>query len=203
MRIVRNRVLSKSGFMAGLGIPVFIPKWLCIRPITRFAAAVALSLMALGLLCHAAGLRINTTKSIPVGLYQVTDAPVARGEYVIFCPPQSALFDEARERRYIGAGFCPGGYGFMMKRVAAAGGDVVAWTQEGVTVNGKLLPASASLEADKAGRAMLRYRFNDYTLEEPELLLMSDESGTSFDSRYFGPVHLSRIKGVLRPVITF
>lgn len=45
--------------------------------------------------------------------------------------------------------------------------------------------------------------FNDYTLAEPELLLMSDRSENSFDGRYFGPVHLSRVKGVLRPVITF
>ena len=32
---------------------------------------------------------------------------------------------------------------------------------------------------------------------------MSDVSGTSFDGRYFGPVCLSQVKGVLRPVITF
>jgi conjugative transfer signal peptidase TraF len=131
------------------------------------------------------------------------DAPVAKREYVIFCPPQSALFDEARERGYIGAGFCPGGYGFLMKRVVALAGDVVTWTEEGVTVNGKLMPASAPLEADKAGRAMLRYRFNDYTLEEPELLLMSDVSGTSFDGRYFGVVNVGQVRGVVRPVITF
>jgi conjugative transfer signal peptidase TraF len=171
--------------------------------IARYAALGALCLMALGFLCHMAGLRINTTKSIPVGLYRITDAPVKKGEYVIFCPPQTALFDEAQERGYIGAGFCPGGYGFMMKRVAAAGGDTVAWTEEGVGAHGKLLPLSAPLELDKAGRPMPRYRFNDYMLEEPELLLMSDGSGTSFDGRYFGPVHISQVKGVIRPVITF
>ena len=54
--------------------------------------------MALGFLCFAVGLRINTTQSIPIGLYRITDAPVAKGEYVIFCPPQSVLFDEARAR---------------------------------------------------------------------------------------------------------
>lgn len=180
--------------------PVQFPRY---SRIIRDAALVVLGLMALGFVCFAARLRINTTQSIPIGLYRIMDEPVAKGAYVIFCPPQSAVFDQARERGYVGAGFCPGGYGFMMKRVAAAGGDVVAWTQEGVTVNGKLLPASAPLEVDKARRAMPRYRFNDYTLEESELLLMSDVSSTSFDGRYFGLVNLSQVKGVVQAVFVF
>lgn len=46
-----------------------------------------------------------------------------------------------------------------MSEIQSAGGDAVAWTEEGVSVNGKMLPASAPLEADKAGRTMLRYQF--------------------------------------------
>jgi hypothetical protein len=38
--------------------------------------------------CYAAGARINTTKSIPVGLYWTSSAPVEKGAYVLFCPPQ-------------------------------------------------------------------------------------------------------------------
>lgn len=144
---------------------------------------------------------MNTTKSIPIGLYRMTDAPVAKGEYVIFCPPQWALFDEARERGYIGAGFCPGGYGLMMKRVAAVEGDVVAWMQEGVSVNGELLPSSVPLELDKAGKALSYYRFNDCRLGKSELLLMSERSETSFDGRYFGLVDAVQVKGVVKPVI--
>lgn len=200
MRIVRNTILRKSASVQESQVPVRLSMPVSI---TRSAALAALGLMALGFLCFAMGLRMNTTRSIPIGLYRITDAPVAKGEYVIFCPPQSSLFDEARTRGYIGAGFCPGGYGFMMKRVAAVGGDVVASTREGMSVNGQLLPASAPLEADKAGRAMLRYRFNDYILEEPELLLMSEGSGTSFDGRYFGPVDLEQVRGVVKPVIRF
>jgi conjugative transfer signal peptidase TraF len=200
MRIVRNTILRKSASVqeSPLSAHLSMPSG-----IARFAALAALGLMALAFLCHAAGLRINTTKSIPIGLYRMTDAPVAKGEYVIFCPSQSALFDEAKERSYIGAGFCPGGYGFMMKRVAAVGGDVVASTEEGVSVNGKLLPLSAPLETDKAGRGMPHYLFNAYTLRESELLLMSDRSRTSFDGRYFGAMEMGQIRGVIRPVLTF
>ena len=115
----------------------------------------------------------------------------------------SPLFDEARERGYISAGFCPGDYGFMMKRVLATGNDRVDMTAEGIRVNGKYLPSSAPLKADKAGRAMPRNPSGTYILSESELLLMSDVSGTSFDGRYFGPVDVSQVKGVIRPVLTW
>ena len=169
----------------------------------RYAAAALVSLFALAFILFAAGLYVNTTRSIPVGLYQLSDLPVGKGEYVIFCPPESPLFDEARERGYIGAGFCPGNYGYMMKRVLAVAGDVVASSEEGIIVNGHLLSASAPREADSAGRILPRYTFSDYTLKASELLLMSDVSWASFDARYFGPVDAGQVRGVVRPVVTF
>jgi conjugative transfer signal peptidase TraF len=90
-----------------------------------------------------------------------------------------------------------------MKRVAALVGDVVTSTEEGMSVNGTLLPASAPLEADKAGRVLSDYQLSDYVLKESEILLMSDVSATSFDGRYFGLVNLPQMKGVILPVITF
>lgn len=169
----------------------------------RGLLGAALGLAAFGLLCHLTGLRINTTRSIPPGIYRLTDAPVGKGEYVIFCPPQTALFDEARERGYIGAGFCPGDFGLMMKQVAGVAGDVVASTEKGIAVNGKRLPASAPRETDKGGRPLPRQEWADYVLGESELLLMSDASPTSFDARYFGPVNVAQVRGVVRPVIIF
>ena len=169
----------------------------------RYAGVAAVIFLGLALICLAAGLRFNTTRSIPVGIYRLTNAPVGKGEYVIFCPPESALFDEARKRGYIGAGFCPGGYGYMMKRVLGIKGDRVSSSDEGIAVNGKLLPASSPREVDGTGRAMPRYPYSGYTLKASELLLMSDVSATSFDGRYFGPVDLSQIRGVIKPLVTF
>jgi conjugative transfer signal peptidase TraF len=175
-----------------------VPVW-----IERALAGTVLGVITGGLVCAALDLRVNTTRSIPVGLYRMVDEPVGKGVYVIFCPPQSPLFAEARERGYIGAGFCPGGYGYMMKRVVAMGGDAVTSADEGVSVNGELLPASVPRRTDKAGRAMARYQFNDYILKESELLLMSDVSTTSFDGRYFGPVAVGQVRGVIRPILVF
>jgi len=120
----------------------------------RGLLTVVLSPIAVGLICYLAGLRVNTTRSIPVGIYRLSDVPVGKGEYVIFCPPQSPLFDEARERGYISAGFCPGNYGYMMKRVLATANDRIVSTDEGLRINTSLLPLSKPLETDKAGRMM-------------------------------------------------
>ena len=42
--------------------------------------------LAVGLvLAHQAGLRLNTTHSIPLGLYRMADDPIEKGGYVLFC----------------------------------------------------------------------------------------------------------------------
>ncbi|EPG9766530.1 conjugative transfer signal peptidase TraF [Escherichia coli] len=156
-----------------------------------------------GILLMLAGARVNTSKSIPVGLYWLIDSPVQKGAYVVFCPPQSAVFDEAKQRGYIGSGFCAGGYGYMMKRVLAAKDDAVTFTNDGVKVNGALLPLSRPLKADLAGRPLPQYKASNQLLNAQEFLLMSDISGTSFDGRYFGPISDNQLRGVIRPVLTW
>jgi conjugative transfer signal peptidase TraF len=172
----------------------------------RVASATAIggaAALALGFASYVTGARINTSASIPRGLYWTSSAPVEKGAYVIVCPPNASVFDEAKQRGYIAAGFCAGHYGYIMKRLAAARDDVVAITDQGVRVNGQLLGLSAPLKTDQAGRAMPRYRSNAFTLGASEVLLMSEVSATSFDGRYFGPLSRSQIKSVIRPVLTW
>lgn len=171
--------------------------------ITSITAIGGTAVLLLGMASYAAGARINTTKSIPVGLYWTSSAPVEKGAYVLFCPPQVGVFDDAKGRGYIGAGFCPGGYGFMMKRILATENDVISIADEGVRVNGALLPLSAPVKTDKSGRPLPRYQTNSVMLGNAEVLLMSDVSATSFDGRYFGPVNRSQIKAVMSPVMTW
>jgi len=149
------------------------------------------------------GARINTTASYPVGVYWEVDAPLEKGTMVIFCPPKTAEFDEAKARGYIGAGFCPGGYGLMIKKIMGVPADHVAVSAEGLYVNGELVPNSKPFNADKAGRPMPRYPADGYTLSDGQVLLMSDHSPLSFDARYFGPISESQIRSVIRPVLTW
>lgn len=173
------------------------------KRIVSTSAIVGTLVLMLGIVAWLAGARINTTKSIPVGLYWRSSAPAEKGAYVLFCPPAIDIFTEARSRGYISAGLCPGGLGYMMKRILAAKDDTVSVGEDGVRVNGKLLPFSAQRNVDLAGRPLSRFHVDQYTLGGADVLLMSDVSETSFDGRYFGLIQRSQIETVVRPVFTW
>jgi conjugation peptidase TraF. Serine peptidase. MEROPS family S26C len=174
--------------------------------VTRFAAICLVSVsVIMAVVCgmgYAAGLRINTTKSIPVGLYKISVKAPEKGDYVIFCPPEKPIFSLAHKRGYIGSGFCPGGYGEMMKQILAAKGDEVSYRNEGVYVNGRLLPFSKPLSVDPSGRELPAVR-EVQRLDDTELLLMTDRSPASFDARYFGAIAKSQVISTILPVITW
>ena len=169
------------------------------HPLVIVGVCLVLSLA----LAHQGGLRLNTTRSIPLGLYMMSNDPIVKDAYVLWCPPERPEFDMAKERGYIGAGFCPGGYGNMMKKIVATHQDVVSVTSEGVMVNGMLIPASQPSEADSMGRPLPRFRVSDHMLASSELLLMSDTNSRSFDARYFGPVNRVHIQSRIHPVWTW
>jgi len=163
---------------------------------------VTILLFILIWLVYAAGIRLNTTPSIPVGVYRLTNETLVKGAYVLFCPPPAAVFDMAKARGYLGAGYCPGGYGQLIKKILAVQDDVVSIGTDGVRVNGQLLPLSAPIKADGAGRSMPDYKATR-VLGSTEVLVMSDSHSGSFDGRYFGPIQRSQIQGVIRPIFTW
>lgn len=167
------------------------------------AATGGIALLITGIVCFAAGARINTSRSIPLGLYWTTSDPVAKGSYVMFCPPIKPEFQVAKERGYIDVGQCPGSFGYMMKRVLAAKGDAISITKHGVRVNGSLLAISTPMQADGNDQPLPQLNIEGLTLATSDVLLMSDVSMTSFDARYFGPVNSSQIKTVIKPVLTW
>jgi conjugative transfer signal peptidase TraF len=150
-----------------------------------------------------AGARINTSPSLAVGLYWYAGGEPGKGSYVTFCPPKNELFDEALRRGYFSVGSCPGDYGYLLKKVLGIQGDTVSVDESGVYVNGELLPFSAPKTSDRSGNAMWNWEVKNYRLKEGELLLMTDVSPESFDSRYFGPILRKQVKDVVRPVFTW
>lgn len=173
------------------------------KRLSLWAAAAVGAIGAISAGAYTVGIRVNTTTSIPKGVYIMTSDPLAVGSYVIVCPPDVQVFKEAKARGYLGPGLCPGGYGNLMKRVLAAKNDQVTVSPVGITVNGQLLPYSAPRNVDGAGRPMPAYQSNAYTLGNLEVLLMSDVSATSFDGRYFGPLTVSQVRSVIQPVFTW
>ena len=142
------------------------------------------------------GFRINITDSIPVGLYRMTTIKNLKNSFVIFCPDNRLAFKQGMERAYIAPGFCTGGYGVLMKKVAAASGDRVTVTSAGVFVNHKPLPYSTPKLTDGANRLLPQWRVLNYRLKTDELMTMTSQNEWSFDSRYYGPIRIGQVKGI-------
>jgi conjugative transfer signal peptidase TraF len=166
---------------------------------SKLTLTVGSCLAAFAITAWLAGIRINTTGSYPMGVYQMVDAPIEKGSLVIFCPADNPIFRLAKQRSYIPTGFCPGGYGYLIKKISGIEGDHVKFSAQGVTVNGKLLPNSAPMDEDLNGQNLTHIEI-DMVLDDHSTLLMSDYSPKSFDARYFGLTDKSHIISVVRPL---
>src|SRR5713226_5633349 len=158
----------------------------------------------LGLLAVArlAGLRMNLTGSLPVGVYLVSGAAPSRDAIVLTClPPRVAAF--ARERGYVPRrGGCPGRVLPVGKPIVAIAGDTVTVTPSGLFVNGRPVPNSQPLTVDRQGRPLPRLALGRYVVQSGALWVVSSYSRFSFDSRYFGPVETRQVRAGVQPLWT-
>lgn len=147
----------------------------------------------------AGSLRINTTASMPIGVWTVADlGAVTRGQAVVFCLPGAAAA-RAMARGYIGrGGDCPDGSEALLKPIVAVAGDLVALGPAGVSVNGEPIADSAVLPADRAGRPVAAAAGG--TVAPGTVWLMSGHDRFSFDSRYFGAVPVANLRGAAFPL---
>lgn len=170
------------------------------RTLRTGALLLAIGALALGS-AAASGLRVNLTDSYPLGVWRLeTGSDYQRGAMVIACPPErvAAL---AKHRGYLTNGACPGGVPPLLKRVVAVAGDRVSVGLQGVSVNGEPIANSRPLVADAGGRQMPAVEGGE--VAPGTVWLMSDSNPKSFDSRYFGAVEASRIKGVATPLLVW
>ena len=171
-----------------------------LRRKVRAALWLASPLMLLGA-CWLAGLRVNLTTSMPIGLYIVTHRPVTRGSMGLACLP-SAVAAFARERGYVPHGHaCSGGTAPVGKLVLAVPGDTVAVSRSGLSLNGVPVPRSRPLPRDTRGRPLPRLEAGTQIVGVDTLWLVS-RSAIGFDSRYFGPIHASSVLCVIRSLWT-
>ncbi|MGO9230066.1 MAG: conjugative transfer signal peptidase TraF [Bryobacteraceae bacterium] len=165
--------------------------------------AAALAVLAVGILfwgASAFGFRVNSSPSLPIGLYRVASGPDAT--FVEFCPAEP-FASIGNARGYRRAGNCPDGGSPLMKPVVARAGDSVQVAARGISVNGKAIPNSAPLPKDTAGRPLKPWPFGTYSVETGTVWVVSDYHPHSFDSRYFGPISEALIRHHLRPLLVF
>ncbi len=166
----------------------------------KLLAAVAVTLIGTLQTFDLAGLRINTSPSLPVGLYMTTSGHGAN--LIEFCPA-SSFGSMALQRGYRSAGSCKDGGAPLLKPVIAKPGDVVDVSATGLEVNGRKVPNTAPMTADIKGRPLAAWPSGRYAVRPTEVWVASPFNSRSFDSRYFGPVSMATIREHLRPLITF
>jgi conjugative transfer signal peptidase TraF len=172
---------------------------------TRRAAVQRLALIVFAVafttfqLCGLAGIRINASPSLPIGVYRTTSDPADR--LIEFCPaePFASL---AISRGYRDRGACRDGATPLMKPIIARAGDTVDVSEQGITVNGKLLQNTAPLRVDTHGRPLVPWPFGRNQVQPGTVWVASSHHPRSFDSRYFGPIPVSSIRDHVRPVLT-
>jgi len=125
---------------------------------------------------------INESRSLPRGLYRLSDAPIVKGAIITIAPPAAAT-------AYLERLSAPPDVR-LLKRVAAEGGDLVCRYEAGLEVDGVTLGVARH---DQQGRLLPQWR--DCRVLAPGELLVLGDSPDSFDSRYFGPVQRSEAKG--------
>jgi len=134
---------------------------------------------------------VNESPSLPVGLYRLASGG-SIGPGVTVAVPQPAT-----ARSYLsGLGMPPNV--LLLKRVVATGGDTVCRQGARVTTPSGVRAAASH---DRRG-APLPIWSGCRRLGEDELFLLGDTAG-SFDSRYFGPVRRSDVRGVYEDLITW
>jgi len=132
-------------------------------------------------------LRINTTASMPIGLYRSVPPRLERGVWVAFCLPEESA-QLGRSRAYLRGGSCPDGSQELLKEIVAVPGDKVVLTHTGLIVNGDSIPGSALRPVDGGGRILAHAPFGQRCVAPGELWVLGLDRRVSWDSRYFGPV---------------
>jgi len=170
----------------------------CAQPALLAISAVSATVW----LCAAIPVRINWTRSAPIGLYS-THQPdaVTRNDWVAVCL-QDAIAALGRARGYVSAGTCPSGTTPILKQVVAVAGDEVELQRDGLAVNGEIVDRSQRHSVDSLGRPLEPFPFGRHIVRDGEVWVLGIHRERSWDSRYFGPVPRSSIVGIARPLLT-
>jgi conjugative transfer signal peptidase TraF len=178
-------------------VPIAFP-----RPRMATARTVALGLAALlgvtallsALVCTVASHVLwNWTPSLPLGLYWLSPGrPIAVGTLVAF-PVPPRVQELVRERKYLPP------RALLIKPVVALPSDRVCTEGGTLIVNGSALGA---VPTEDSAKRPLPHANGCGPLPEGQVFLAS-RYAKSFDSRTFGPVSLSQIRGTVTPLWTY
>lgn len=165
--------------------------------LVKGASLVVAGLLGLFQMFGWLGLRINTSSSLPVGIYiESSDS-----DLVEFCPPEP-WSSFAAGRGYRSRGVCRDGASPLLKRVVAQPGETVDLSSSGIRVGERLIPNTSPRAKDSKGRKLAPFAFGKHWVEPGTVWVASSHNNRSFDSRYMGPIAVTTIRSHLRPLAT-
>jgi len=166
------------------------------------AITIAITTLIFTLL-YQLGYRVNLSQSYPRGIYRsIEKSTLDYGDFIMFCPKNTPLMQEALKRGYILRGVCDGGYYPLLKKVAALPGDRVE-VKDYVYINGNKQPKSKLYKEDPKGNPLPRTKDNNITVPQGYMFLLSDYHELSFDSRYLGLIEQNRTISHMEPYWIF
>lgn len=159
---------------------------------------LSIALVFVGILVHYTA-TINTSWSMPVGLYVKTFSVPKKGSIVLVCGPKWLV----KWKYAVPAYGCPGGPD-MLKTVVGIPGDTVVTQPSGVWVfghsGGSFYPARY-VSKDHEGRTLPRAKKVLHL--KHSIYLLSLFNPMSVDSRYIGSVSLDRVRGTYFCAVCF
>jgi conjugative transfer signal peptidase TraF len=170
-----------------------------------FSAALGVLTLMAGLIASAWMFQLRimlTDSSAPAGIYQLVAAAPERGDLVLACLP-AAIARQGLRRGYLQKGDCGSGAEPVAKVIGALPGDTVELEPDRVAVNGSPFANSRTAAVDSHGRPLGHVPSGAYRAAAGEVWLFGFNNRRSWDARYFGPVPLANVRGVLRPVVTW
>ena len=142
---------------------------------------------------------LNTTASVPRGLWLKVDGLPKKGDFVQV-PIEAFSSTEWIPPEYFRKNIWGKNKPFL-KRVAGLHGDLIELGDKGlININDVPFPNSAPLSHDRAGRFLKAFPL-PVTLKNDEVWLMSD-SPFGFDSRYLGTAQILKCHKAV-PLLTF
>jgi len=171
--------------------------------ILKRVAITTLLLILIFTLIYQLGYRVNISESYPRGVYKTIEkTTIEHGDFVMFCPKNGPLMQNALKRGYVLKGLCEGGFYPLLKKVAALEGDRVEVNQY-VYINGVKQPKSKLHQYDPKGNPLPRTKENNITVPKGYMFLLSDYHELSFDSRYLGLIEQNTTISLMKPFYIF
>jgi len=137
------------------------------------------------------------THSLPYGIYSRVNGFPQKGDFAATCLP-SEIAHYGIKRNYLEQGHCDSGSVLVLKVIKGIPGDHYLVKDQILELNKHFYPI---MSKDSVGRPLkVFYDFNKGVINQGQYFLLSDFVKNSWDSRYWGPVH---IQFLLKPLFLF